>query len=121
MIHDPQLAALIPIIRKQNPSAKIFWRAHIDLAHAEHKILKFLIQYTSGASVSLFHMPEFVKPTGNLPVILRPSIDPLAEKNREMSPEEMRQVLDRYGIPWPTDRFVITQILRFDRWKDPAP
>jgi len=46
-----------------------------------------------------------------------PAIDPLAEKNRELTPEEISEVLDRLGID--RSRPIVLQISRFDRLKDP--
>ena len=46
-----------------------------------------------------------------------PAIDPFSAKNRELSDQEIREFLGNYKIP--TDRPLVTQISRFDRWKDP--
>ena len=46
-----------------------------------------------------------------------PAIDPFSAKNRELSDREIREFLGNYKIP--TDRPLVTQISRFDRWKDP--
>ena len=46
-----------------------------------------------------------------------PAIDPFSAKNRELSDREIREFLRNYKIP--TDRPLVTQISRFDRWKDP--
>jgi trehalose synthase len=46
-----------------------------------------------------------------------PAIDPFSAKNRDMSDREVRKFLRSYKIP--TDRPLVTQISRFDRWKDP--
>jgi trehalose synthase len=46
-----------------------------------------------------------------------PAIDPFSIKNKEMSDEEARERLDHYDIP--TDLPLVTQISRFDPWKDP--
>jgi trehalose synthase len=46
-----------------------------------------------------------------------PAIDPLAEKNREVSAEEKAFILEQLEIP--TDLPLIVQVSRFDRLKDP--
>jgi len=51
-------------------------------------------------------------------VLIAPSIDPLAEKNRELSQGEIEGVLQRLGIH--SDKPIVTQISRFDRLKDPV-
>ena len=46
-----------------------------------------------------------------------PSIDPLAEKNREIEPSQVKDVLERFQID--SRRPILTQVSRFDRLKDP--
>src|SRR5205814_7936565 len=46
-----------------------------------------------------------------------PAIDPFSPKNRELCDQELQEFLGNYKIP--TDRPLVTQISRFDRWKDP--
>ena len=46
-----------------------------------------------------------------------PSIDPLADKNKELSEEEVSAIMRRLEIP--LDKPLITQVSRFDRLKDP--
>jgi len=46
-----------------------------------------------------------------------PAIDPFSAKNGEMSESEIDECLMRHRIP--TNRPLVTQISRFDRWKDP--
>ncbi len=46
-----------------------------------------------------------------------PAIDPLRLKNRRPAPRVVREVLARLGID--TERPLIAQLARFDRWKDP--
>ena len=49
--------------------------------------------------------------------IIQPVIDPLTPKNMELSKEDISKYLKKYGVP--TDKPLITQISRFDKWKDP--
>jgi trehalose synthase len=49
--------------------------------------------------------------------LIAPSIDPLSQKNKELHPGEVNAVFDRYGLN--PDLPLITQISRFDRFKDP--
>src|SRR5262249_13881546 len=67
---------------------------------------------------AVFSSPRF---TQGLPVrqlIVCPSIDPLSDKNRDLSPSEIAAVLERLQIP--TDKPLVTQVSRFDRLKDPV-
>jgi trehalose synthase len=46
-----------------------------------------------------------------------PSIDPLSDKNREISASAISDVLTKYGVN--PEKPIITQVGRFDPWKDP--
>jgi trehalose synthase len=46
-----------------------------------------------------------------------PAIDPLAPKNMALSVEDAESIVDQFGID--VDRPLITQVSRFDPWKDP--
>lgn len=48
--------------------------------------------------------------------IIPPSIDPVSEKNRELTGEEISETLNKFRIP--IDRPIILQVSRFDRFKD---
>ncbi len=50
--------------------------------------------------------------------IISPSIDPLSEKNRDLTEDEIKEKIDRLQLP--VDRPVILQVSRFDRFKDPV-
>jgi trehalose synthase len=49
--------------------------------------------------------------------IIPPSINPFSDKNKELNEEEVEYYLHKYNIP--TDKPIISQISRFDKWKDP--
>ena len=49
--------------------------------------------------------------------IIPPSIDPLSEKNRELSTYQIKDVFEKLGIP--QDRPMLLQVSRFDYFKDP--
>ena len=49
--------------------------------------------------------------------IIPPSIDPLSEKNKELSTQQVKNVFEKLGIP--QDRPILLQVSRFDYFKDP--
>jgi trehalose synthase len=49
--------------------------------------------------------------------IIPVAIDPLSEKNRGVAPADARQLVGDHGID--LERPIVTQISRFDPWKDP--
>jgi trehalose synthase len=115
VIHDPQPAALIDA--RQDGSGHWIWRCHIDLSRPNKRVWDFLAPYVSRYDCAIFSSPEFAR---GLPIpqyLFYPSIDPLADKNRHLEPEYVREVLQRFQID--PDRPILTQISRFDRLKDP--
>jgi trehalose synthase len=116
VIHDPQPAALIEG-RKKNGNHWV-WRCHIDLSHPNRGVWDFLQTYISQYDGAMFSSPEFARKLPIPQYLFYPAIDPLAEKNRELEPEFIADVLSRYGID--PLRPILTQISRFDRLKDPV-
>jgi trehalose synthase len=114
IIHDPQPAALI----LHKPGAgRWIWRCHIDISHPQRKVWNFLRQFVVQYDGAIFSLPRFAQ---RLPIpqfLIYPSIDPLSEKNRDLSPAEQEKTLDRLRIP--RDKPILLQVSRFDRFKDP--
>jgi trehalose synthase len=115
MIHDPQPAALIDARPR---GAKWIWRCHIDISTPQRLVWQFLRPYVVRYDAAVVSLPKFAQ---RLPIpqfLIYPSIDPLSDKNRELPAEEVRQVLDRLGVP--QDKPILLQVSRFDRFKDPV-
>ena len=49
--------------------------------------------------------------------IIQPSIDPLTSKNEPLSHNTVARILKKYNVP--LNKPLVTQISRFDKWKDP--
>jgi trehalose synthase len=81
--------------------------------------LAFLTPFLENYETAIFTMPSYVPPSLHFRRLqfIRPAIDPLSVKNRDMTAEEARGVLESFGID--VNRPVITQVSRFDPWKDP--
>jgi trehalose synthase len=115
VIHDPQPIALVEArVDKRNAWV---WRCHIDLTHANSTVWDFLKPYVERYNGSMFSSPAFTKGLQIPQYLFFPTIDPLADKNRELDEEQVREVFERFGID--RKRAVLTQISRFDRLKDP--
>ena len=116
-VHDPQPAA-IPSLRGTG-AAKWVWRCHIDTASPNPDTWAFLRPYLAVYDAAVFTLEEFVPP--DMPVsrveIIPPAIDPLSPKNRDLDDATARDILDWIGVE--ADRPLVTQISRFDPWKDP--
>lgn len=116
VIHDPQPVGLVNF-RKAYRNCWI-WRCHLDLSHPEQRVWNFLKRFVVRYDACIFSAPNFAQTLMIPQFMIPPSIDPLSDKNRELEPEEIRRVLERYGID--PDRPLIVQISRFDRLKDPV-
>jgi len=116
VIHDPQPAALIDA-RKAGSNHWV-WRCHIDLSHPHRGVWDFLEAFVSRYDGAMFSSPEFSRQLPIPQYLFYPAIDPLSEKNCDLDPVFIAQILARYRID--PLRPVLTQISRFDRLKDPV-
>ena len=115
VIHDPQPAGLV---RARRPGTnRWIWRCHIDLSRPDRALWEYLEGYVRDYDACIFSAPIFTKELPVLQALIPPSIDPLSDKNRDMTPEEIDAVLSRLRIP--RDKRLVTQVSRFDRLKDP--
>jgi trehalose synthase len=117
VIHDPQPAGLVEA-RTESDARRWFWRCHIDLSRPDPVVWRFLERYVARYDSAIFSSPEFARQLPIPQYLFYPSIDPLADKNRELEPAFVAQVLERFGID--ESRPILTQISRFDRLKDPV-
>jgi len=116
VIHDPQPTGLI---ETRPPGANHWvWRCHIDLSHPNRTVWDFLEKFVSRYDCALFSSPEFSRQLPIPQYLFYPAIDPLSEKNCDLDPQFVSQVLGRYQID--PQRTILTQISRFDRLKDPV-
>jgi trehalose synthase len=117
IVHDPQPVGLIDECRRRG--RRWIWRCHIDLSEPNGQVLDFLAPWIAGYDASVFHRREYV-PNGR-PVppayIWPPAIDPLAPKNMALSADDAAYIVDQFGID--VSRPLVTQVSRFDPWKDP--
>ncbi|MDB4349704.1 glycosyltransferase [Omnitrophica bacterium] len=114
-VHDPQPIALIE--KKGKLSSKWIWRCHVDVSRPVESVWRFLNKYIERYDSTVFSAPSFARDLKVKQFMICPSIDPLSEKNRELTRVEILSVLKKYGLPH--DKPLITQVSRYDRLKDP--
>ena len=113
-IHDPQPIGLIDEISSKSLA---IWRCHIDVSDPNPRIWNFLGKQLEYYDQSIYSMQHFAPESSRVPQnIIRPSIDPLTDKNVELTDMEIDRVLDKFGIT--RDKPTIVQVSRFDRLKD---
>ncbi|MGE5238632.1 MAG: glycosyltransferase [Chloroflexota bacterium] len=114
LIHDPQPAPLVEF-RK---NGQWIWRCHIDVSNPYGGVCERLMGYFTKFDSVIFSVAKFARKVGTAEYIIPPSIDPLSEKNRELTEADRHQVVERLGLP--PDRPMLLQVSRFDRFKDPT-
>jgi len=117
VVHDPQPVSVIDHFADSR--AHWTWRGHIDFSTPNAEVLDFLLPSIRRYDAAIFHMREYVPRAEELPecVIWPPAIDPLAPKNMALSAEDAAYIVDQFGID--IKRPLLTQVSRFDPWKDP--
>lgn len=117
VLHDPQPVPLLQMHGRGD--ATWVWRCHIDTSEPNETVLNFLKPYIDEYDALVFTLDRFVpeKLRGHRIALIPPGIDPLSPKNFDLSAEQCRRIMAWVGID--TNRPVMTQVSRFDPWKDP--
>ncbi|MHB9154540.1 MAG: glycosyltransferase [Endomicrobiales bacterium] len=115
-VHDPQPAGLI--VKKDQMNAKWIWRCHIDVSRPQRDVWGFLKSMVDRYDTTVFSAPQFSQKLDIPQVQIPPSIDPLADKNKDLPEEFIDSILERFNIP--KDKPLVTQVSRFDSLKDPV-
>jgi trehalose synthase len=118
-IHDPQPLAMLTFLEESAPRhGKWIWRCHIDLSQPMEQVWSFLAVHAANYDAAVFTLDDYVRPgLGPRIAVIPPSIDPLSPKNSYLDEDAVTKILTPYGID--RDRPLLTQVSRFDPWKDP--
>ncbi|MGH7266001.1 MAG: glycosyltransferase [Candidatus Rokuibacteriota bacterium] len=114
LVHDPQPAGLV---EHRPATGRWVWRCHLDVSAPQRRIWSFLRRLVVRYDAAVFSLPRFAP---SLPIpqyLVYPSIDPLADKNRRLTRQEVDATLDRLGVP--RDKPILLQVSRWDRFTDP--
>lgn len=118
VVHDPQPLA-IPQFHGRGTTRWV-WRCHIDTSEPHPGLWDFLRPYLDDYDAAVFTMEQFVPP--GLPVsrveIIPPAVDPESPKNIDLDVRTAGRILGWLGVD--TTRPLVTQVSRFDPWKDQA-
>ncbi|MCI0788130.1 MAG: glycosyltransferase [Chloroflexi bacterium] len=118
-VHDPQLLPLARLLPKKEGETWI-WICHIDLTTPNRSVLDALMPLTQDYDQLIFSQTAYVPNNlgDKVPVLIAPpAIDPLTIKNIPMDLSQAQKIVRAMGID--TARPLITQVSRFDVWKDP--
>jgi trehalose synthase len=114
VVHD---ALPLSLVEHRPPDGKWVWRCHADVSAPQRKVWKFVRQFALRYDAAVFSLPRFA---ARLPVrqfLIYPSIDPLSERNRELSRREVAAGLARLGVS--QDKPILLQVGPFDALRDP--
>ncbi len=114
IVHDPQPLPIISHFRKRAPW---IWRCHVDLSNPDKELWSYLRGFIERYDAMVVTLPEYARNVSLPQRFIMPAINPFSTTNKDLSDEEMDERLEHYGIP--TDLPIVTQISRFDKWKDP--
>jgi trehalose synthase len=117
VVHDPQAMAIPAFLHN---GTRAVWHCHIDLTAPSEEVQHRLLPLSQYYARCLVSMPEYA--AAGLPldrtVAFPPAIDPFTAKNRSLPLDEARIRLVGLGIDG--HRPLVTQVSRFDSWKDPS-
>lgn len=115
IIHDPQPCALVRYTPHSTPWV---WRCHIDITQPNEQALNFMKPFILEYDRMVVSSEAYqIHDLAIEQQIITPSIDPLSPKNIELPDETITRYLEEHRIP--TDKPLVTQVSRFDPWKDP--
>jgi trehalose synthase len=117
VVHDPQPLALLELHGRGD--SRWIWRCHIDTSDPNPEVWSFIRPFVEGYDAAVFTLGGFVPPDFPVPrvEIIPPAIDPESPKNLELGTMLATRVLEWIGVD--TRRPLVSQVSRFDAWKDP--
>jgi trehalose synthase len=118
VVHDPQPAGLLHY-HGGGGVGHWAWRCHIDTSHSNPAYWDFFAPYISEYEAGIFTMEQYVGPGVDFRdrAIITPTIDPLSPKNVSLPEGRAQEIVASFGLD--VSRPLITQVSRFDPWKDP--
>lgn len=115
IIHDSQPLPIIRFYKKRQPW---IWRCHIDLTAPDPELWEYLKGYIMRYDLMIVSHEQYLRPDLTIEQrVINPAIDPLSQKNVELPERTVMKYMKRHGIP--LDKPILTQVSRFDKWKDP--
>ena len=116
IVHDPQPLPLICYSEKKQPW---IFRCHIDISEPNNQVWDYLKTFINKYDHFVVSLSQYLKEDIKIPqTIIPPAIDPLTPKNKSVSESNALKFLLKFGIE--DNKPIISQISRFDRWKDPV-
>jgi trehalose synthase len=113
LVHDSQPASLV----SARTGGRWVWRCHFDCSSAQAGPWAFFRRFADQYDAAVFALPGFEGRLGIPMYVVPPSIDPLSERNRDLTPREIAEILGALGVA--RDKPLLLQVGRFARANDP--
>jgi trehalose synthase len=113
LVHDSQPASLV----SARAGGRWVWRCHFDCSSAQAGPWAFFRRFADQYDAAVFALPGFEGRLGIPMYVVPPSIDPLSERNRDLTPREIAEILGALGVA--RDKPLLLQVGRFARANDP--
>lgn len=114
IVYDPQPLPLIAFHRKKQPW---IFRCHIDISNPAPDVWNYLGEFIKRYDHLVISNEEYRKNFTMPQTVIYPAIDPLTTKNKPISGKTIDRYMTKFGID--NNKPIISQISRFDKWKDP--
>jgi trehalose synthase len=114
IVHDvPPLT----LVQHRRDSGRWAWACHFDASRAQRRSWAFLRPSVSQYDAAIFELPKFGRRMSIPKYVIAPSIDPLSEKNRDLTSREVTAILRGLGVP--QDKPILLQVAAFTPAEDP--
>jgi trehalose synthase len=114
LVHDVLPASLVAA---RPNGGRWVWRCHFDCSRAQRRAWSFFRPIAKQYDGAVFSLPRFAHRMGSPQFVIYPSIDPLSDKNRELSPRQTASILGTLGVT--QGRPLLVQVGPFSRNADP--
>ncbi len=113
LVHDTQPASLV----SARNGGRWVWRCHFDCSSAQAGPWAFFRRFADQYDAAVFALPGFEGRLGIPMYVVPPSIDPFSERNRDLTPREVTEILIELGVA--RDKPLLVQVGRLTRAQDP--
>ena len=114
LVHDVQPLTLV---QHRGATGRWVWRCHFDASRAQRRAWAFLRPHVNQYDAAVFSMPKFGRRMSVPRYVIAPSIDPLSEKNRDLTAREVTTIMRSLGVP--QDKPILLQVAPFTPAEDP--
>lgn len=114
MVHD---SGPLLLVEGRSGSGRWVWSCPGNLSSAQTQIWTALRSSVQKYDAAVFALPKFAGPLTIPRYVIYPSVDPLSDRNREMTRAEQSLTLDRLHVP--RDKPILLQVGPFERTGDP--